>query len=355
MIKVKILALSVIAILSTLFVASLYVTSEDLMHKENPFQRRYIKGSATLTKQLELHNQTLYFVGTNGSEIFIGDTRAPLQIFAFDTLSLTKVHYTIKLEDENFPFSRIQVKISGPNFYVLDGTVPIIFKGKIKDWQAKVVLNKSEAYFLNAEILDSNTVIFKRYLPNIHTTTIGQFDLANLGFEKVAPQKILESQTDGIFDVDGIMRVDHIKKLFVHLYYYRNQFSVTDRDLNLITRGKTIDTNSVVTMKVSLDNKTGKSQPASPTNIVNRLVEVHNEIMFVNSNVPGKNENMEMWEKASIIDVYDLRDQTYLSSFYVHNIMQSKIRDMLLVNNNLYVLVGNQINQYRLNSKFIRK
>jgi hypothetical protein len=343
----KIILLLSLALIGIAVMLVMYLTSENQMHHNNPFLRRYITGSVEREGEMNLHNSSLYFAGTDGTKIYLGDSQAPLHIFEIDTLLKKEKHYIIQLENDKFPFRRVQLRIYGDSFYVLDGTVPVIFRGSIHDWKAKIVMTNKNYYFSNAEVLASNEIVFKNYEPNRKESVIGKINFGDTLAINYA-HGLLQKQIDGLFDVDGIMRYSPINKRFVYLYSYRNQFSVTNDKLKLLYRGNTIDTNRTVNFKVSYDESTGVVQLASPANIINKTAALRDNLLFVNSTIPGKYESKHMWEIASIIDVYNIEENTYLSSAYIYNEKKSKLRDILIVNSNLFVLIGNQIHRYRL-------
>ncbi len=153
--------LLIITFAGTGLIIALYYTSENAMHQENPFIRRFIQGSATKVSGVNLNNNTLYFAGSDGSTFYLGDYKAPLHIFAYDTLLKTKKHYKIQLEREDFPFQSAQVKVFENYFYLMDGTVPVIYKGTISDWKAKVVMSNNNYYFSKAEIITPDKIAFR--------------------------------------------------------------------------------------------------------------------------------------------------------------------------------------------------
>ena len=69
----------------------------------------------------------------------------------------------------------------------------------------------------------------------------------------------------------------------------------------------------------------------------------------MNSKIIGRYEPKEMWKVASIIDIYNIENKTYLSSFYIYDAHEKKVNEMLIVNDNLFAIIGNQLHKYRLN------
>ena len=60
----------------------------------------------------------------------------------------------------NLPYRRIKIYVEPPYFYVADGTVPVIFKGKTKDWKAEK-FSYEDAFFNQYVLTDSLNIGIK--------------------------------------------------------------------------------------------------------------------------------------------------------------------------------------------------
>jgi uncharacterized membrane protein YphA (DoxX/SURF4 family) len=347
------LKLAIIAIIGSAVIVILYLYSEHTMHRENPFIRRFIQGAATKTAEAELNNNSKYFAGTDGSTIYFGDSQAPLHIIAYDTTLKEKRHYKIQLERENFPFASVQVRIAPPYFYLMDGTVPVIYKGNISDWKAKLLMYDNNYYFSKAEIIAPEIIAFRAQQLKTLYNILGTFTFNDSLQVQYAPQ-LLQKQIDGFFDTDGMMLFDRQSQKFIYTYYYRNQFIIADNNLNLIHRGNTIDTTTKAKLKVAHIKETGQRKIASLPPTVNQLMAVSNDLLFVNSKLIGRYEPKEMWKQASVVDVYNIEKGTYLSSIYIYDINKTKLKEMFVVDKNLYAIIGHQVHKYQLSKKHFR-
>jgi uncharacterized membrane protein YphA (DoxX/SURF4 family) len=327
--------------------ALLNISSQYLIHKENPFIRKFVHMSCNKVSTAVLYNKNLYFAGSDKGTIYLADRLAPLYITAYDTALKIKKNFKIDLKDDKYPFRSVQVKIAPPYFFLLDGTVPIIYRGNISDWKADVLMKESGYYFSNAAIIDSVHIAFRAQSEKSGENILGLFSFKN-GLQSSLNASLLEKQIDGFFDTDGMMNYSVDNKIFIYLYYYRNEFIVTDELLHLTFRGNTIDTNKTAKLKPVFIKEMGRRKLASPDYIVNRLSTVRRDQLFVNSMLPGRYEDKQMWKTTSIVDVYDLSSKTYISSFYIYNANDGRMRDMLVVDNNVYVIAGTELCRYTL-------
>ena len=344
--------LGVMTFICFTFIFGLYISSDNLMHNENPFIRRFIQGSATKTVGTDLNSNSQYFAGTDGNTIYLGDNQAPLHITAYDSTLKVKHHYKIQLEREDFPFRSVQVRVAPPYFYLIDGTVPVIYKGNISDWKAKLLMHDNNYYFSKAEIIAPNKIVFRAQELKSLNNTLGTFTFSDSLQVEYAP-KLLQKQIDGFFDTDGMMHFDERLQKFIYVYYYRNQFIIADKNLELMYRGNTIDTTTHANLKIAHIKNTKQRKIASPPSTVNQLTAVSDKLLFINSKLIGRYEPKEMWKEASIVDVYNIEKNTYLSSIYIYDVNEAKVQSMLISGNNLYAIIGHYLHKYHLDKHFV--
>lgn len=346
-----IFGLTSITIVAPTIIMALYINSENTMHRENPFIRRFIQGSATKIAEVDLKSNSLYFAGGDNSTIYMGDNKAPLHITAFDTILKVKHQYKIQLERENFPFSAVQVRVIPPYFYLMDGTVPVIYKGNIVNWKAQLIMHSNNYYFSKAEIIAPDKIAFRAQELKLSNNILGIFIFSDSLQVQYAPN-LLQKQIDGFFDTDGMMHYDSKLQKLVYIYYYRNQFIVADKNGKLKYRGNTIDTTSKAKLKVTFIKETGQRKIASRPSTVNQLTAVFGNLLFVNSKLIGRFESKKMWKQAAIVDVYDLERNIYLSSIYIYDVNGAKVQSMLISGNNLFAIIGHHVHKYRLGKDF---
>ena len=194
----------VLVILSASLILVLFLFSEDIMEKENPFIRRFPQASAAKIKGVDLKNYSYYIVGVYEDKVYLANRKAPLQILEIDSDFKKKVKHTIKLDRENFRFKAIEIRFDAPFFYVTDGTVPVIYRGLISDWKAKVITEK-QFYFSDIVFIDENQFAFRTQKLSNGENIMGSGN----GYIKpkiIYSNQVLQKQKDGIFDTDGTLQ-----------------------------------------------------------------------------------------------------------------------------------------------------
>lgn len=209
-----------VALLSYYLVYSLFLWSEKIMQYQNTFIRRFPHFPAVLQKEVQLSSDNFYFAGGMNNKIYLGDYSAPLKVVELDAEGDLKNH-SIQLNRKNLPFTSIQVKVVGTHFFLVDGNVPAVFRGKIKDWNAKFIM-KGKSYFSFIQPIDSTTLVFRATLNSTKTNTLGRITISDTNYLKFNPQ-LIQKQIDGVFDTDGQLFFDTNSERLLYVYVYRNE------------------------------------------------------------------------------------------------------------------------------------
>ncbi|KVV16225.1 MauE/DoxX family redox-associated membrane protein [Flavobacterium sp. TAB 87] len=340
----KRIAISVI--FSTIIIVSLFLSSEYMIQHENPFIRLYPKHPIQLRTSIDLKSNAYYFAGSNRDRIYLGNYSAPLHLLSINSKLQEQQKEKIIFEAKNIPFKRVTIKVKPPYFYLMDGSVPAVFRGKIDNWKIIKEFN-GIPYYTIAEPIDSVSVIFRSNSGTGGANVFGHYKAGSYPKIFYNPT-LLKQQIDGIFDTDGMVVYSEGLKRMVYVYYYRNEFTVIDNHVTLDFRGHTIDTNTVAKIKVTnLKNKTIKKM-SSPPLLVNAHTALCGNLLFVHSKIPGRFEDKKLWKQANIIDVYDLNKKAYVMSFALYKISDKKLRSFFVTTTNLYALMDKELIVYTL-------
>lgn len=344
-IKRTIAILTICAILSIGTFLVLYKISNKITRYHNTFIRNFPM-AANKISEVDLGYNSYYFAGTENGKIYLGNFTAPLQMLVLENNATKKTKFRIHFDRTDLPFHAVQIRVMPPYFYAFDGTVSCIYSGLASDWQAKLKFRSNK--FIDQVIpIDSERLVFREQ--NRNGSIIGITDLSTGGSIQYS-SSILQKQIDGIFDVDGKLLFDAAQKQIIYVYAYRNQFTVADDQLNVKYRGNTIDTIKRAHIKVATLKDRGQLKLAEPPLLVNKAAAVYENLLFINSSIIGRFESEEMWTVASIIDIYNLSDRSYVTSMYVHDVQKKKMTSFTVEDNRLYALVGNAMVTYNLST-----
>lgn len=332
---------------SVLTVVLLFVSSENIMHKDNPFIRRYAIHPAEFIFDVDLKFNSYYFAGSGSNTIYLGNFTAPSRILELDENNKSEKIFNITFDPKNIPFKAVTIAVRDSTFYLSDGSVPAVYSGSITDWKITNEF-KGVPYFTKAVPLDGNSIVFRSNNAKNSANVLGIF---NAGSSNKIQYKrnLLQGQIDGIFDTDGSLLYSSEQKKIIYLYLYRNEFIVADRNGDLSYRGHTIDTIKHVKIKVASIKNDMERIISSPSYVVNSKAAICGNLLFVNSKIKGRFENSRLWEQSYIIDVYDIKKNIYLLSFPVYHTGKAKLSGLLVTPTNLYAIIGNRLSVYKLN------
>jgi hypothetical protein len=326
-------------------VVLLVAASEDLRQKPGSFLREYPPHPIVEIASTTIDHPSYYIAGVTASHIYLSNHLAPLHLLKLNEKLTDTAHIRLKISGiEKQKYHRITVRIDSPYFHFMDGSIPYVYSGLIENWQGfQIPLDTT--YFIDAIPITNESMIMR---------TTSARTLEHVLGKKVRGRKaklnydLLEKQFDGVFCTDGKLLYNHDILRLIYVYYYRNQFIVTDTSLVIDYRGYTIDTIKTAQVESAPIVSEGALRLSSPPRVTNRLHTTYKEWLFINSTLPARNENMKRFNEASVIDVYNLLSGDYQFSFHIYNRDGKKPKGFAIKNNYLYALFDNSLVVYTL-------
>lgn len=350
-IKRRLLFLLILAIIGIGIVAILFAFSEKKTYRNNAFQRRYIPNVLEYYRDFELGTNNYYIAGFRNNIIYLGNYQAPLYLKRL-TISLDTIKdFPVSISNMELPYRRARIVVEPPNFFVGDGTVPVIFRGSIKDWKASI-FSYDNGSFKQFEIADSTRIGIASIDGTTGTTMIGLVS-NSLGRDTVFfNTTVITKQMDGIFDSDGVLLWNTRHEKWIYTYYYRNSYEVVNESLEYEFSGKTIDTISEAVLDISHHSKKDQFKRGGNSIVVNRHTATYGNYLYVNSDRLGRYEDKKAINSASIIDIYNIMDNRYEFSFYLSHQPDKKLSDFKVDKDYLLALVDGRLWIYKLKPKY---
>lgn len=333
-----------LTILGITSVIGLFKLSENKTHFNNDFTRLIPHKPVKMLKGISLKYNSFYIAGYVDGKIYLGNKAAPKYILEVDTALTCQNAYRLHQDNYNFNFVTAQVRIKDQYYYFADGTIPVIYRGLTSDWRGQPIYNGSTK-FTSYEVIDTASFTVKAIHPKTGENFLALVRLDNDTLSQ-RYNNLLDKKYDGVFDTDGLLSYNPTLKTTLYTYYYRNQYLLTTPSLDSVVKGKTIDTLQHVDLKfVYLYGGKEKKFAKQPEKI-NTYVSTSGNYLYIKSKRLGRYERSEMLNKASIIDVYQLNDNSYKFSFYLYNYNDEEIRsfqvydDIIVALTDQYLVVG---------------
>lgn len=336
----------VVGVLSAATVSLLFIRSEYLMQHENNFVRRFPKHPLEKYAELNLTYNSYYFAGMDSATIYLGNVTAPLHVAVVDSKLRSNKYAVISLQDSKMKFRALKLHVSDSLFFLSDGFVPAILKGHTRDWNGSLWFWE-KTFFFHAVPAGDETVAIRSLSSGGSGNVLG---LVKENDSVRFSDKLLQKQIDGLFDTDGVLCYNKELQKIIYLHYYRNEFTVINRDLSLSYRGHTIDTVTKANIKVAHLKKENKTTLAEPPLLVNKDAVTYGRYLFVHAGLRGRFESAKMWDKAAVIDVYDLVNDLYVFSFYIPHTNRGRMKAFRVYGNNVAVLTENYLTTYTLSA-----
>ncbi|NRF37586.1 hypothetical protein [Pedobacter foliorum] len=342
MLKIKIFNLLICFVGSVALVIILFLISS---YKTNHFGFIRILPSHLIdgVNSKDLKHNSWYLSGIHNHELFLANSLVIKKVLKIDTNLVDTVGLTVTGLEKSRLFQGSIFTTDNEVIWIMDGLKPSILKGGLPHLRFEKFFKTS--FFTGSIPLTENSIAL-RYINEKGVSVLAK-EFLNTNVLKTTD--LLEKQIDGIFCTDGeIVKVQGSSKM-IYVYYYRNQFLCTDSNLNLLYKGKTIDTISRAQIKVAKIASTGETTMAAPPLHVNKRACANEKYLFVQSSLRANNETEYMIKDVSMIDVYAVADGKYQFSFYLPDFRGFKVRDFKVYGQSLYALYDHYLYKYQLN------
>ena len=326
--RIVVLLTLLVGFSSSVFVGGFFTS--DKTKYNNDFVRIFPPHAADLLETKYL-GKNVSFAGTAGKTIYLRDKSVSDVLLSVDW----NLKDTTRIQIKEITGS--EVFIDSPYFFVQSGHLAKLRRGDIKDWNIDTIFDSIPG-FTAVQSISENSVVLR---------TIDLKRRKNLFVKSTEPRAYhdaLETQVDGILCTDGHLKYSKEYHRLVYAYSYRNQFLVLDTNLNVILKGKTIDTTSLA--RISVEEIDGKLTMSSPPFIVNQGIAVSGKFLFVNSKLVARNEIQDDVDKHSMIDVYNILDGSYKFSFYIQNVEGARMRSFIVQDLSMFAIFPQRISRY---------
>lgn len=320
-------------------ISGLFHYSNFKRNQKNSFFRALQTNRISDDQILKIPNSFSTIGGFDGKSFYLGNHFEKSALLKFDLLTLDSSKIRIKASDEVQVYEGATMLVNSNRFFLTDGFGAKIMTGSIQNFALE---KQIQTIPYNSIVPLSENSFVLRFINQKRNYALGILE-----DDTVLTKEVLQAQIDGMFCTDGILLKAPNGKI-VYVYYYRNQFITTDNKLNVIYRGKTIDTNTIAKIKVSKINSSGDVTLSAPPIYVNRDACADNEHIYIRSALRADNELLKVFDQVTPIDVYRLEDGKYEFSFYLPDFANKKPISFKIYNKVLVVLYDGYLNTFKV-------
>ncbi|SHN45504.1 hypothetical protein [Chitinophaga sp. CF418] len=337
----------IVFVLSISTVATLYFLQEP------PAKNGFSRGRVDTVKQVEVLNlkyNSYYIGGLSNGRIYLGNTTAPRVLLSCDyNLKYTKREIIPFTFGNSISWKLARIQVDSPAVYLSEYKTPSFVSAELPFKR-----DKEEYYNLTGlhldlmEVLSSNSLIINGHNPVLSQKALQKISLnAAINSEKVYKHEI---QQNSNFTIDGFMSFNREQGAILFTYYYRNQFLVLDTNMNLLYKGKTIDTNTVAKIEVGEYQSGGKQirTMSKPALRVNKSSYSNGNFIYIETALAADNEDLRVFNRHVVIDVYVLSNGKYSHSIYLPKYNGETLTDFAVKHDLLIALYERHLVTYQL-------
>ena len=323
-------------LVSVMLVAGLFLMANQTKENRSSFLREFPPHPVLEGDSINIEYDSYYIAGGTRHTLYLANRLSPLRMIVLKTATLDTQHIQLDIPGIFEQKVRsVQVQVDSPFYYLSDGSIPVLYKGKVHNWHAGKISNL-RTFFRSIVPLSSSSFAVKSLSKKTGENILGK--IHERDSSRYFTDQILQKQIDGIFCTDGAMRFNNDLKQLIYLYSYRNEIIVLDTMLQVLHRWHTIDTTSRANVQSAVIQSERARVLLTPPLLINKQIDTQGRWLFVNSGLRARNEHPKAFSNGDVIDVYDLQNGTYVFSFYLHKFRKLKsmsefrvFRDVMIV------------------------
>jgi hypothetical protein len=336
-----------VVILITLFFSSFAIIgllaflSRNITDKKNGFTRRLLPAILQSRKQQTFPSIIYRIAGSRAGKLYL-QGKNPYVVYA-TTLSLDSLtSIPLSISPEKKLSSGTRQYLDGRHLYIACRNLPGIIDYDLDSQKSN---NHILPYYYNKEAFFSKNRFILRTTDR--KTKDPLFIKINLN-NPTARQEDHFSEKKGasIFPTDGILYYDSTTHLACYTYFYQNGFICMDTNLNVIVKGKTIDT--VTKREITVAHVGSSLTMKQPPQFVNDLGAVAEGKLFLQSMLKADNELPLDFAENTVIDAYSVANGNYIASFYIPPYKGNKPHQFHVIGKKLYAIYGKTVIEYDL-------
>ncbi len=301
------------------------------------------------TDTVMLKYNSYYIAGMSGQTLYLGNYTAPLHVMRVNQETGDTSSLLLRIAGiESQKFWSLRLKVDSPYYYLMDGAVPVVFRGSIESGLGNRHYSDS-LYFRDAVPVGSNSMVLKSLSgkgENVLGKMMAWWPYADFRGD------ILRKHVDGVFCTDGILLYDRTRVELLYVHAFRNEVIILDTALRVKSRQATLDTNRVSKVKTKWLERERSWILAEQPMRINLRASVSGGQLLVHSGVRARNESEEAFMSGGVIDVYELPDMRYRYSFYLYDLGGERLTDFAVEGRRLVALYGFRVKLYEFRAGF---
>lgn len=314
--------------------------------EKNGFERRWLNESLSLNNSVKIDKAITRICGATANHYFLAGRNPQFLLLLNNNLQVTDTQFfNIRVNEDIL--SRNMIFVDSPSVSLHAYNKSQVFSGKLNGFLIDS-FRLPTGIVLRSDRISKNKIVTR----SLDSTGEHQdFEIFEINRSKALyKSSIISSEESDGWDSDGQVKYDSSTKRLFYIQYYKNRFYCIDTNLNLVYKGRTIDTVQFnnITYKAIIEKDGSKLVPTKARVATNRSFWVNNGFIYVLSGLRADNESLNSFREASIFDVYSGSNGEYVGSFSIPNLSHGKLIDVLITKDEFLVLFSGYLASYTL-------
>lgn len=351
--KSKLITLGILLAAAVLLVIVIWQTSDKPNSKNNGFVRNYIIENLRPSLSVATNSNIKHISGVIGDTVYLSTVTAGE--IAWIDLKTRKIQKRMFIKDTVL-LKQIKtsntIRVSRNGILLFDGNSRLVVQVDHNEKLYKI--HRLKDLFTRAVPISPYSFAMRKIRPGEHDQSLYRYDMVK---DTVMNEStITEPVKDGGLVTSGLLNYDPSTKLCSYVTRYANHIALTDTNMKVVLKGRTIDTTSQYTMKTRKvkESKGYKVTNDGPQRHVNKAACMANGILYVYSYMKADNETTDAFANSNVIDLYDTTALNYLGSYRLPAEGKKRIRHFEIKYGKIYALYSNTLRIYALPTKDIQ-
>lgn len=329
---------------SFLLVAGLYATAYFQLRHANNFIRLFPPHMLGKQSRIDLSTNAFYIAGRDQDTLYLANRLDARWIKKVSLTTLSNVDLALQWPVLTPPFSDWQVSINQGILSFSNYINGIVLQSSAPFSKAAPVAKLAQPLYRTIP-LSHHTMVAKSYNSQLKTRSIVRLQLDRF----LVNQSYLPAQKpDGLYSTEGILLWNEAYEKLLYIHNFINTVTILDSSCAIQATRSTIDLTDSLHGSVITSRQNGNQVQQVESAIVNQLATTDQHLVLVYSKTPANNQPLAQFRKNATIDVYQLPAFTYLYSFYLPLAKDQHPVDILLHQQQLFVLMGTELIRYQL-------
>jgi hypothetical protein len=280
-------------------------------------------------------NQRIYLRGFNTNQIISFSENTPnIDAFSYNLSNILKKE---EITDVFLNHFNKTLEVTSGNKKIIF-QIDLINKKLLHTWQV-------DQYFSKSIIMQGDSMVLEIQKGKTLKTTLALYKLINNKAVKIKESNI----NFNLYDDGSLKQITDNKLLFVPYYY--NKFYCFNYNLNLLFRGKTIDT--VKTPPDIIYSKTLNMLTFIQTpRLVNARFLIIKNKLLIQSLIAADNDYKDVFKENCILDIYDIKNgYKYIKSLYLPTLKSEKCQDIFISGKAIFLVFSKSLLIYEMENE----